>query len=210
MEIEPPGLRERKRLATRRAIEVAVIELSTERGFDRVTVEEIGHHADISPRTFFNYFPSKEAAALGDGPQLPDGAALARFVDSPGSDILSDIGTLLADAVDLGANDVELMHSRRAMLKEHPQLFAMRMATMRSFEEELAVIVGRRLAREQPELAADPAALESEARLITLIAFGAMRHAWSSWADAEGRGLLRDRVHESFAGLRRLVTEPVR
>lgn len=210
MEIETPGLRERKRLATRRAIEVAVIELSTERGFDKVTVEEIGHHADISPRTFFNYFPSKEAAALGDAPQLPDDAALARFVDSPGRDILSDIGELLADAVDLGANDVELIHSRREMLKEHPQLFAMRMATMRSFEDELAVIVGRRLARESPELAADPPALESEARLITLIAFGAMRHAWSRWADAEGRGSLRDRVHESFAGLRRLVTEPVR
>lgn len=210
MESESLGLRERKRLATRRAIELAVIDLATEKGFEKVTVEEIGHHADISPRTFFNYFPSKEAAALGDGPRLPDDAALESFVEGSGDDILSDIGRLLADTVDLGANDIELMHSRRAMLKGHPQLFAMRMATMRSFEDELAAIVGRRLARTDPVLAEDPEALASRSRLITLVAFGAMRHAWTCWADADGRGSLRDRLMESFAGLRSLVTEPAR
>ena len=58
--IEEPGLRERKRRATRRAIQLAVIDLVAERGLDGTTVDEISRRADISPRTFFNYFTSKD------------------------------------------------------------------------------------------------------------------------------------------------------
>ncbi|MEO8263341.1 MAG: helix-turn-helix domain-containing protein, partial [Pseudolysinimonas sp.] len=66
--VETPGLRERKRLATRRAIQVAAIEIVRERGLDATTIDEIARIADISPRTFFNYFSSKEEAIIGDGP----------------------------------------------------------------------------------------------------------------------------------------------
>jgi AcrR family transcriptional regulator len=61
------GLRERKKLAVRRALSSAAIRLAVERGLENVTIEDITAEADVSVRTFGNYFSSKYEAicALG-------------------------------------------------------------------------------------------------------------------------------------------------
>jgi AcrR family transcriptional regulator len=56
------GLRERKKLATREALGAAAIRLAVERGFDNLRVEDIAEAAGVSPRTFNNYFSSREQA----------------------------------------------------------------------------------------------------------------------------------------------------
>ena len=209
MSIEPVGLRERKRIATRNAIEFAVLGLIAEKGFDRVTVEEISARADVSPRTFFNYFASKEAAAIGDAPVLPEEPELVAFItEGPDTNLLMGIARLLVSAVEEAPGDVEKIQVRRRILKAHPQLFAMRMATMHNFEDELAGVVARRLAHDEPALAADPAALADRARLVTLVAIGAMRHAWVGWADNEGKSSLSERLIASFEGLGQILAAP--
>jgi len=75
---QPAGLRERKKIATRKALGVAAMQLVIERGVDNVLVEDIAEAAGVSTRTFNNYFSSKYEAicALGFDRAMRIGTAL--------------------------------------------------------------------------------------------------------------------------------------
>ncbi|MER5631482.1 TetR/AcrR family transcriptional regulator [Streptomyces nitrosporeus] len=64
MTTPPPGLRERKKRATREALREAALRLAVERGPDQVRVEDIAEAAGVSPRTYNNYFASREQAIV--------------------------------------------------------------------------------------------------------------------------------------------------
>jgi AcrR family transcriptional regulator len=208
--VEIPGLRERKRVATRQAIQRAVLRLALDRGIERVTVEDISRDADISPRTFFNYFVSKEAAMAGDSPALLETSGIEEFVQGgPTGDLLRDLGDLIAAAADQASESRETMLMRRDLHNRYPHLFALRLAGMRAFEDQLAELIEARLVHDDPSLASHLEALKSRARLITLVAFAALRHAWGSWADPD-----RDRdeplapmLRNSFDQLEKLLVQ---
>jgi AcrR family transcriptional regulator len=61
-----PGLRERKKQKTRWAIQEHALRLIAEQGYDATTIDQIAAAAEISPSTFFRYFPSKEDLIIED------------------------------------------------------------------------------------------------------------------------------------------------
>jgi AcrR family transcriptional regulator len=196
MTMSEPGLRERKRLATRRAIQRAALQAVRERGLDGATVDEISRIADVSPRTFFNYFPSKEDAILGDAPTLDGNPEAIWFVADHGP-ILRGLARVVVHGSTLLMSDAELIVERRALGKLYPELTVRRMATVHRFEEELTELVAVRLAAERPTMAADEVA--DRARLAALTAFAFIRHAWFSWIEhPDASSSLTDHLERAF------------
>jgi AcrR family transcriptional regulator len=66
------GLRERKKLATWREIRAAALRLIAEHGYEAVSVDDIAASANVARSTFFNYFPTKEAAVFDPDPREAD------------------------------------------------------------------------------------------------------------------------------------------
>jgi AcrR family transcriptional regulator len=177
---EQPGLRERKRLATRQAIQRAAVRVVRERGLDGATVDEISRVADISPRTFFNYFPSKEDAILGDAPTLAGNPQTEWFIADRGP-ILHGLARVVVDGSTRLLSEPELLMERRALSKQYPQLGIRRLANVHRFEEELADLARRRLTAEHPQLS--DAEVADRGRLVALTAFAFVRHAWFAWLE---------------------------
>src|SRR5882757_6007647 len=64
--IHPLGLRERKKIRTKETIQREAYRLFEENGYANTTVEQIAEAAEVSPSTFFRYFPSKEMVLMAN------------------------------------------------------------------------------------------------------------------------------------------------
>jgi AcrR family transcriptional regulator len=184
--VEPrPSLRERKKLATRRALRRAALDLVAERGFARVTVEDIAEAADVSPRTFFNYFPSKEAALFGDDTGRTEALRLRLIQQSPGESALEALRVVLIEEArarteelrQLGGDPASQLQRIKAAHLD-PHLAAARAAHMAMIECVVADALAERLGAD-PER--DPYPL-----LLAMEAMGMMRAAMSFWASSGG------------------------
>jgi AcrR family transcriptional regulator len=135
---EPTGLRERKKARTRAAIQRHALRLFHEQGYSATTVDQIAAAAEISPSTFFRYFPTKEATVLYDAfdPVLIE-AALAQPPE------LSPIGALRAtmDLIreQIPADEWERERQRQMLVFREPEL---RSAIMEKFAEGIDLLAG--------------------------------------------------------------------
>jgi len=194
------SLRERKKLATRRALRRAAFELVTERGFAHVTVEDIAAAADVSPRTFFNYFPTKEAALFGADPDRITALRerVARL--APGQPALAALRLVMVDDARAAADELTELGGDpagwlRRMKSAHtdPQLRAARAAQMAMTERAIAEGIAERLGTD-PERDPYPG-------LLAATAAGVFRASISFWAGTGGTVPLEHLVNQAFAAL---------
>jgi len=135
---EPAGRRERKKSETRQALRAAAVRLVAERGFDAVTIEDITDAADVSVRTFFNYYGSKEQALTAAD---PDRLARLRaaLAERPAAEAPLEAlrAVLIADTEELsGRHDAWL--TQLAVIRTDPRLLAALAASWFELERELA------------------------------------------------------------------------
>jgi AcrR family transcriptional regulator len=147
------GLRERKKQDTRAALRDAALHLTAARGLDAVTVEDIAEAADVSTRTFFNYFPSKEDAVIGlesAGMDLLIEALHARPADEEPLWTLQAVLRGLAEQISQN-REVHLL--RRQVVTDNPRLLPYQVSAFVEFERVLGTALQERNPGMDPALA---------------------------------------------------------
>lgn len=145
----PPAeqsLRERKRAATWSAIhETAAAAALEHDDLSRVTIDEIASRVGISPRTFFNYFPSKEDAILGLRQPSIDDATAAGFVIADSENLIEKVALLLFDVFDKTAGGPGSRELRRTLMHRHPVLAQIRLAHTEKLHHLARALIEARL-----------------------------------------------------------------
>jgi AcrR family transcriptional regulator len=123
------GLRERKRRLTRHLIADAATAMFASRGFDAVKVSEIADRANVSMKTLYNYFPTKESMVLDDADELIDSLTAALRDRQAGMSITDAfVGALQASRHEFDLLDDELAAhvatTFAAIVKQTPALHA--------------------------------------------------------------------------------------
>lgn len=192
------GLRERKKAATSHLLETTALRLVLERGLHAVTVEEISDAADVSPRTFFNYFACKEDAILGPPPdpaELLGDVFAAQPADQP---VMEALRAAIVASSNRYLGSRSDLQARMRVAAENPGLATRLLSRFAELERCLATAVAARLGAEPDDVRCTVAAA---------IAVGILRSAARRWASSanEHDQSFAEAVDEAFGVALRLT-----
>jgi AcrR family transcriptional regulator len=146
----PTSLRERKKAKTRLAIREHAMALFKDQGYDKTTVEQIAAAAEVSPSTFFRYFPSKEEVVLQDDyDALLIAAFHAQQVDVPPMRALRNAISEVFLSMPEGQQAQEAERIR--LMTAVPELRARMLAQVSEMIQMLAEAVAERVGRQSDD-----------------------------------------------------------
>jgi AcrR family transcriptional regulator len=198
--VPPVSLRERKKQATRRLLRRAALGLVAERGLANVTVEDIAEAAEVSPRTFFNYFPSKEAVLFSGE---PDRAARLRervATHAPGEPVITALRAVLAQDAESVADDLRSLGGdpadwlrRMKVARTDPHVRGAHAAQMAMIERAIGEGLAARLGTDQET---DPYPGVGAAAGVAVV-----RACLTFWAGTGGTVPLGQLIDQAFRAL---------
>lgn len=148
------GLRERKKLRTRAAIQKEALRLFLKQGYDETTIEDIAAAVEISPSTFFNYYSSKEAVIFEDE---YDPVILAAFDAQP--DAATNPIHALRMAIrhvfaGLPPEQMRLLRQRTELVSNTPALRSAMLTQFAQLADEMADVIAARAGKAKDDFAA--------------------------------------------------------
>ncbi|WP_449224292.1 TetR/AcrR family transcriptional regulator [Amycolatopsis pigmentata] len=175
------GLREEKKQATREALREAALRLALEQGPDNVRVDDIAEAAGVSPRTYNNYFSSREQAIVAAVTAERESRVAEAVASRPANLRLADVVTeaIVEQYTDPGE------HGRDAllMITTHPALREAFAGTAVAIEHPLAALIAARLGDHDDHVAHVLAASVAAAVRVAL-------HRWIRPAGGSASGLV--------------------
>ncbi|GAA2604356.1 TetR family transcriptional regulator [Actinomadura fulvescens] len=172
--LERLPLRERKKLKTRRAIQDHALRLFTEQGYDETTVEQIAEAAEISPSTFFRYFPTKEDVVVTDEYD-PIMAEIFRAQPAGLAPIEALRATFREILPQMLAGDLDAVTARMRLTAQVPALRARTTESLREGTHAvLKEVIAERTGRPQDDL---------DVEAFTWALLGVLQAAMYAWLD---------------------------
>ncbi|MFH8349249.1 TetR family transcriptional regulator [Streptomyces sp. NPDC018045] len=166
------GLRERKKIQTRRAIRRAAYRLFEEQGYDATPVDRIAEAADVSPSTVFRYFPAKEDIVLTDACHpLLEAELRARPAGEPMAESMRHVAVEALRR--LSAEERAELAQRARLIREVPAVRGRTAENTARDSATLSAVLAERTGRSPDDL---------EVRVIATAVLAALQEALTYWA----------------------------
>jgi AcrR family transcriptional regulator len=188
------GLRERKRRQTRERLTRVAMALFLERGFEATTLDDIASAADISRRSFFHYFASKEDVVFA-WQEESTAALIAAVAARPANESMLMAAENAISAMVRQLEPGEAM-AMAQLKRDNPALQARDQVKYEKLERALAEALGKRAGHKTERL---------QARLVAMIATGAMRIGGELWVAEGAREKPEALAKRTFAAIRAIL-----
>src|SRR6202165_5730466 len=171
------GLRERKKQKTRESIQREAMRLIEKQGYDQTTIEQIAAAVEISPSTFFNYFPSKEDVVLYDA---YDPVLAKLMLERPADEPLSiSFRRVLEEMGGIFDRDRSIILARGRLWFEVPALRARLFEELEKAQVFMTAQIAQRSGREVDDF---------ETRVAVMVMVAAAMEAMREWMRRDGKG----------------------